>query len=235
MPRAIVFAALLLAGSEAAAEPATLTNAETGVTFQVRRRIGGEPHVLVGTGVRRAAGLVKVYGAGMYVGTAGAARAWRAYLSGRFAEAGLLAAPGRPDFDRLRASPQLRHFMVYGHFPRAFDMAFVRDVSAAEARDAFTKGLRIGRVDRDAVGEPYDRLVAALGRPIKRGQHVLIRSRGTTIWVTWGGGDETRIDGSRALVIGLWRVYFGEPCLQRPLRQGLLSHVEHVHALATSG
>lgn len=222
--------AVLLSAGAARAEQATEPHTKT--TFAVERNVGGAPHLLVGTGARRAAGMINVYGAGFYVGIKQAIPAWQAYLTGRFAKAGLVSG-GNPDFGRLTKSAEARHFAVYGQFPKAIEMAFVRNVSAEQVTGAYNESWDRVRLDRAAAGEALTQFMAAVDGPMNSGQRMMIRTTGNRIWVTTPRGT-TAIAGNRALVVAIWKIWFGNPALQAPLRDGMLSDLERLHRRAGS-
>lgn len=222
--------AVLLVAGPARAEQVTEQHTKT--AFDVERSIGGQQFLLVGTGARRAAGMINVYGAGMYVGVQQAVPAWQSYLTGRFAKAGLVT-DGRPDFAKLARSAEGRHFIVYGRMPKAIDMAFVRDVTAEQVTGAYNESWDRVRLDRAAAGEALEQFMAAINGPAANGSRMMIMTSGNSISVTTARGN-TRIAGNRTLVTAIWQIWFGNPCLQAPLRDGMLSGLERLHERAGS-
>ena len=228
MTRAIAVgaaAAVLLMSGAARAEQATERHTKT--AFEVVRNIGGEPHLLIGAGARRAGGMINVYGAGMYVGLKAAGPVWQEYLTGRFAKAGLVTG-GSPDFSKLPRSAEARHFIVYGRFPKAIEMAFTRNVTAEQITGAYNESWDRTGLDRAAAGDALGQFMAAVNNPMQSGQRMLLRTSGNTIWVTMPGG-ETRVAGNRALVTAIWQIWFGQPALQTPLRDAMLSDLSRLH------
>lgn len=223
---------LVLVSAEVRAEQASMTEAETGTTFKVRRTLGGVEHVLVGVGAREVTALrINVYGAGMYVGVKGAAQAWQAYLVGRFTKAGLVSG-GQPDFEKLRTASSAHHFMIYGRFPKAVDMEFVRNADAHKFIEAYDENWERLKVDRAKAGEPLKQFMEAINRPASKGDHMMIRTSGTNIWLTLPGGGSKHIKGNAYFVTSLWRIYYANPCPQRDLRKGFLTNLDRLHKIS---
>jgi hypothetical protein len=219
----------LLTAYAALAEQGTMREDETGATLQLRKSFGGVPHILVGVGAREAMGSINVYGAGMYLGEEAATKAWQAYLADRFAKAGLVAN-GQPDLAKISKSAEGRHFMVYGQMPRCIELHFVRDVRADQISGAWEEGWGRTGLDRAAAGEALTQFMAAVNHPVKSGQVMITRTVGNTIFVDMPGAS-SKVQGNRALVTAIWKNYFGERPLQRPLRDGMMSKLANLHAL----
>jgi hypothetical protein len=235
MRRATILGTFLLClVSAASARAETVTEAETNSAFETPRNIGGASYVLTGVAAREAAGTINVYGAAMYVETRAASKAWGGYVADRFAKAGLMNGDA-PNFQKIGTSAEGRHFMVYGNMGRAIELAFVREVQAEQIQGAYNESWDRVRLDRAAAGDALTQFMAAVNHPMRSGQRMMIRSSGNNIFVTMPGQAETRIAGNRAMTIALWKVYFGDPPLQRQLRDGLMSMLQNVHALFTAG
>jgi hypothetical protein len=216
----------------ARAEESTMREPETGTSFKVRQAFGGVEHILVGVGAREVTAFkINVYGAGMYVGVKQAPTVWQTYLEGRFAKAGLVTA-GRPDFAKLQKSSASYHFMIYGRFPKAVQMEFVRDAGATKFLEAYEENWDRLKVDRAKAGEPLKRFMEVINHPVSKGDRMTIRTSGNTIWVTTPGVGTQQIKGNPYFVTTLWRIYFANPCPQRALRDGFLSRLDRLHALA---
>lgn len=232
--RRTLFVSALLSGlllaTTASAE--TVTEEETSTTFQKVKNFGGQPHILTGTGAREAMGTINVYGAGMYVNQKQAARAWGQYLESRFAKANLVSN-GTPNFSKIGHSRQGRHFMVYGRMGRAIEMAFTRDVRADQISEAYNDSWDRVNLDRSAAGTALEQFMAAVNHPVGDGQRMTIRTAGNNIWVNMPSGN-TRIQGNRAMIIGIWKIWFGDPALQTRLRNGLMSMLSNVHQIFTA-
>ncbi len=206
----------------------TETEEETHTTFQIQKNIGGIPHLLIGTGAREATALrINVYGGGFYVGMPHGSKVWGQYLTGRFAKGGLVSN-GQPDLAKLKTHRLLRHFVVYGNFPKAIDMAFVRDVRDDQVRGAYEESWdRVG-LDRAAAGDALNQFMAAVNHPMSKGQRMMIRTVGNNIVVQMPSGT-AKIKGNRVFVRAIWQIWFGEPALQAPLRDGMLSNIDRLH------
>jgi hypothetical protein len=225
--------AVVLMTTPAWAEQSTEEEEETHTTFQVQKTINGVPHVLLGVGAREATALkVNVYGAGLYVGIPQATKAWQSYLTGRFSKAGLIGADGAPDFAKLRTHRELRHFVVYGNMPRAIEMQFVRNVTAEQVTGAYEESWTRVKLDRTAAGEALSQFMAAVNNPMTKGQTMSINTIGNTINVQMPAGSK-QISANVTFVRAIWQIWFGEPCLQAPLRDGMLSNVQRLHDLAS--
>ena len=167
---------VLVAGLAVLAVPARAQDVKeprTGVSFAVKQ----DGMTLFGVGVRTKTFLkVKVYAAGFYVADA--------------ALAGPLAVHrGRT------GTPQFYRDLVWGDFPKAIVMKFVRDTTAAQIRDAFYEALP--GVDRGRL----DLFASHFGTP-RNDQTVVVR---------WGPGGVIETVAVRD------RPYLSE-CLQRAFR-----------------
>ena len=87
-------------------------------------------------------------------------------------------------------------------------------------------------MDRSKAGAALTQFMDAVNHDVKTGQHLIIRTVGNTIWVTSPAIGTKRIKGNHTFVTALWQVYFGNPCYQTSLRDGLLSGLERLHKLA---
>lgn len=223
------FLACVLTAPVAFGEQGTVREDETGATFPISKNVGGTEYVLVGVGAREAMGSINVYGAGMYVGRDAASKAWQSYVADRFAKAGLVAN-GQPDVAKIVKAPEGRHFMAYASMPRYIEMHFVRDVRADQISGVYEEAWERTKLDRNAAGDALTKFMEAVNHPMASGKVMSVRSVGNTIFVDVGGV-ATKVDGNRALVTAIWKNYFGEPCLQRPLRDGLMSKLSNLAAL----
>ncbi len=238
MTRRLVFVSALccatLLTSLAWAEPATVEEEETHTTFKVRKNIAGIPHILLGTGAREATAFkVNVYGAGLYLGIPQATKVWQRYIDGRFSKAGLVN-DGTVDVAKLRSHRLLRHFVVYGNMPRTIEMQFVRNVRADQVTEAYEESWGRIKLDRDAAGEALKQFMAAVNNPMSKGQTMSITTVGNNITVVMPQGTN-RIKGNRVMVRAIWQIWFGNPCLQAPLRDGMLSNIERLANIASEG
>ncbi len=63
---------------------------------------------------------------------------------------------------------------------------------------------------------------------------MVIRTNGNTVWVTMPQKGTTKIAGNRTFVTALWQIYFGNPCIQREIRDGMLSGLDRLHKIASA-
>lgn len=235
MKRLVSVAALMCAmmlTSLAWAEPATVEEEETHTNFKVRKNIAGIPHILIGTGAREATAFkVNVYGAGLYVGIPQATKAWQSYITGRFSKAGLVT-DGTVDIAKLRSHRILRHFVVYGNMPRTIEMQFVRNVSAEQVTEAYEESWTRVKLNRDGAGTALAEFMAAVNNPMTKGQTMSISTVGNNIVVQMPSGT-SRIKGNTVMVRAIWQIWFGNPCLQAPLRDGMLHDVNRLADIAS--
>jgi hypothetical protein len=223
------FLACVLTAYVALGEQGTVREDETGATFPSQKNVGGTDYVLVGVGAREALGSINVYGAGMYLGREAGIKAWQSYVADRFAKAGLVAN-GQPDLTKITKVPEGRHFMAYGSMPRYIEMHFVRDVRADQITEVYEEAWVRTKLDRNAAGDALTKFMEAVNHPMANGKVMSVRTVGNTIFVDVGG-IATKVDANRAIITAIWRNYFGEPCLQRPLRDGLMSKLSNLAAL----
>lgn len=221
--------------AEEAEAPTVAVERFTAKRFPIHRDLADEPYVLVGTGARRAAGMINIYGAAMYVGREDALSSWRSQAE-TFAE--FRCSEGAEDceeldFDKLRRSPQARRFLVNGSFPKAVEMSFVRGVTADQMTREYEDAWDVVRLRRDDAGPGLPRFMELLGHPVAAGEQISIRtSPDNEIWVETPRG-VTRIEGNRHLVTALWSIWLGNPCLQATLRDGMMSALTNLHGLLT--
>ncbi len=234
MTAVLLATTVLLVSVTGWAEQTTLHEEETNTTFQIRKSFGGTPHVLIGAGAREVTAFkVNVYGGGLYVGIKRASIAWHSYLTGRFAKAGLVPN-GQPDFSKINRHATARHFIVYGRFPKAIEMIFVRDAPPEKIVEAYEDNWERLSVDREKAGTALTEFMSAVNTRVQKGQHMVVRTTGQTIWVQTPAGGTTKIKGNRTFVTALWQVYFGNPCPQPGLRDDMLAGLDRLHKLATA-
>ena len=85
MTLGIVGLGLLVAAGLWAQAAGSVTESETGKTFDVHKSFGGQDHTLIGVGAREAYGAFNVYAAGMYVQTDSGTRSWQRFLGSQAA------------------------------------------------------------------------------------------------------------------------------------------------------
>ena len=205
MRLAVVASIVIAAGLVLAAPLAVPLGAQevkeprTGVSFPVKQ----DDMTLLGVGVRTKTFLrVKVYAAGFYVADA--------------ALAGPLAIHrGRT------GTPAFYRDLIWGDFPKAIVMKFVRDTTASQIRDAFYEALPT--IDRARL----DLFSSHFGTP-RNGQVVVVRwAPGGVIETTAAGEVKPRIPDKpfAAAVFGIW---FREKPIQEDLKRDLVSRATEV-------
>lgn len=231
MTTTICMLLVLAFATVASAEQSRVHEGETGTNFAVRKSFGGQPHILLGVGAREVTALrINVYGAGLYVGLKRAVPVWQQYLEGRFSKAGLVSN-GTPDFSKLQNNAAARHFIVYGRFPKAMEMAFVRDSPAHRIVEAYEENWERLNLDRSKAGNGLTRFMEVIDHPISKGQRMVIRTNGNNLFITQPGVGTSKIKANHTFVTALWQVYFGNPCYQPSLRDELLSGLDRLHAV----
>ena len=121
-----------LAASLAAQTTGTVTDQETGQSVPSAEDFGGAAHTLIGVGAFEAYGAFNVYGAGFYLETASAQRAWQRFLANQGAS---FVTDGQVNWDGLKNSSTLYQWIYSGSFPKAIWIKVVRDVSRQEVLD----------------------------------------------------------------------------------------------------
>jgi len=171
----------------------------TGVSFPVKE----DGMTLLGVGVRTKTFLkVKVYAAGFYVADA--------------ALAGALAVHrGRT------GTPAFYRDLVWGDFPKAIVMKFVRDTTASQIRDAFYEALP--SVDRARL----DLFASHFGTP-RKGDTVVVRwAPGGVIQTTAAGVVKPPI-ADKAFAAAVFGIWLGEKPIQEDLKRDLVSRAAEV-------
>ena len=197
MKRVTVAPIVLVAGLAMLAVPARAQDVKeprTGVSFPVKQ----DGMTLLGVGVRTKTFLkVKVYAAGFYVADA--------------ALAGPLAVHrGRT------GTPQFYRDLVWGDFPKAIVMKFVRDTTAAQIRDAFYEALP--GVDRGRL----DLFASHFGTP-RNGQTVVVRWGSGGVIETTAAGEVKSPIADKAFAAAVFGIWLGEKPIQEDLKRDLVS------------
>jgi len=197
-----VAAIVLVAGLAVLAVPARAQDVKeprTGVSFPVKQ----DGMTLLGVGVRTKTFLkVKVYAAGFYVADA--------------ALAGPLAVHrGRT------GTPQFYRDLVWGDFPKAIVMKFVRDTTAAQIRDAFYEALP--GVDRARL----DLFASHFGTP-RNGQTVVVRWGPGGVIETTAAGEVKPPIADKAFAAAVFGIWLGEKPIQEDLKRDLVSRAPQV-------
>jgi hypothetical protein len=180
-------------GAQEAKEP------RTGVSFPVKQ----DGMTLLGVGVRTKTFLkVKVYAAGFYVADA--------------ALAGPLAV-----YRGRTGTPQFYRDLVWGDFPKAIVMKFVRDTTASQIRDAFYEALP--GVDRARL----DLFASHFGTP-RNGQTVAVRWGPGGVIETTAAGEVKPPIADRAFAAAVFGIWLGEKPIQEDLKRDLVSRAVEV-------
>jgi hypothetical protein len=171
----------------------------TGVSFPVKE----DGMTLLGVGVRTKTFLkVKVYAAAFYVADAA--------LTGPLA-----VHRGRT------GTPAFYRDLVWGDFPKAIVMKFVRDTTASQIRDAFYEALP--GVDRARL----DLFASHFGTP-RNGQTVVVRwGLGGVIQTTAAGEVKPPI-ADKAFAAAVFGIWLGEKPIQEDLKRDLVSRAPQV-------
>ena len=171
----------------------------TGVTFPVKE---GDM-TLLGVGVRTKTFLkVKVYAAGFYVADAA------------------LAGPLAAHRGRTGTAAFYRD-LVWGDFPKAIVMKFVRDTTASQIRDAFYEALP--GVDRARL----DLFASHFGTP-RNGQTVVVRWRPGGVIETTAAGEVKPPIADKAFAAAVFGIWLGEKPIQEDLKRDLVSRAPQV-------
>lgn len=204
--------------AEVVVEPVTKRSFPTTQRFEQRE------YQLIGVGSRRALGFITIFGAGLYLESNQAREVWQTYRRGRFAP--FIKTDGL-DITKLRQARALRHFMVYGNFPKALVLEFVKNTTAGqcdrEYREGFGRYLEDLEAPRDSAA--IERFLADVSRPMSVGDKTVFRTTGHRLFVTSPEGKTRRLE-SRRLVHAFWSMYFGREPMQVSLRQSLLARIE---------
>ena len=199
MKLATVASIALAAGLASPAGAPEIKEPRTGVTFPVK---DGDT-TLLGLGVRTKTFLkVKVYAAGLYVADT--------------ALAGPLAVhrghTGTPAFYRD---------LVWGDFPKAIVMKFVRDTTASQIHDAFYEALPT--VDRARL----DLFASHFGTP-RNGQTVVVRWGPGGVIETTAAGEVKPPIADKAFAAAVFGIWLGEKPIQEDLKRDLVSRAAEV-------
>jgi hypothetical protein len=194
-----VAAVFLVAGLARSLAAQEVKEPRTGVTFPVKE----DGMTLLGVGVRTKTFLkVKVYAAGLYVADAP------------------LAGPLAVHRGRT-GTPQFYRDLVWGDFPKAIVMKFVRDTTGSQIRDAFYEALP--NVDRARL----DLLASHFGTP-RKGDTVVVRwAPGGVIQTTAAGVVKPPI-GDKAFAAAVFGIWLGEKPIQEDLKRDLVSRAAEV-------
>lgn len=196
------FVAAILAAALVPAVPARaqdVKESRTGVSFPVKR----DDMTLLGVGLRTKTFLkVKVYAAGLYVADSA--------LSGPLAVH--RGKTGTPAFYRD---------LVWGDFPKAIVMTFVRDTTASQIRDAFYESLPT--IDHARL----DLFSSHFGTP-QKGQTVIVRWASGGVIETNSAGEVKPPIADKAFAGAVFGIWLGEKPIQEDLKRDLVSRAPQV-------
>ena len=183
--------AVLLSGPRLLAQ---VTEPRTGTAFATQEN----GMTLLGVGLRTKTFLkVKVYAIGLYVSDAA--------LSGPLA-----AHRGKP------VSPALYHDLVWGDFPKAFVMKFVRDTTPSQIREGFYEALPSINHAR------LDLFSANFGTP-RNGEVVTIRWAPGGIIESVSAGETKPPIADKAFAAAVFGIWLGEKPLQGDIKRDLVA------------
>ena len=195
----LVASTILAAALAASAGAQEVKEARTGVSFPVKR----DGMTLLGVGVRTKTFLkVKVYAAGLYVADSA--------LSGPLA-----VHRGHTD------TPAFHRDLVWGDFPKAIVMTFVRNTTASQIRDAFYEALPT--IDHARL----DLFASHFGTPGK-GQTVVVRWAPGGVIETIAAGEVKPPIADKAFAGAVFGIWLGEKPIQEDLKHDLVSRAPQV-------
>jgi hypothetical protein len=228
-----VVAAMLGTAAFAARTPGTVTEPETGNTFETSRDFGGKPHTLIGVGAFEAFGAVDVYGAGFYLDTEAAARSWQRFLE---RQAASFVHDGVVDWAALKNSSTLYQWIYSGSFGKGIQIKMVRSVTRQQVIDLHTDVMRrlIEDFDNAVHQPPLKDYVDATCRDGQQGDQLEIWTRGSTIFVNSSRYGQTKIENATSIIRAVWQLWFGASPIQVPLRRELVEHLENLGGPATA-
>jgi hypothetical protein len=223
----VVVAAALAAVAFAAQTTGTVTEAETGKTFGSSHDFGGKPHTLIGVGAFEAFGAIDVYGAGFYVDTEAAARAWQRFLTNQGAS---FVRDGAVDWGGLKNSSTLYQWIHSSSFGKGIHIKMVRSVTKQQVIDLHTDVMRalVDDFDVAVTQSPLKDYVDATCQDGENGDELQIWSRGSTIYVKSSRHGETTIENAGSIIRPVWQLWFGARPIQVPLRRALVEHLENL-------
>ncbi|MBN1774026.1 MAG: hypothetical protein JXB32_22395 [Deltaproteobacteria bacterium] len=229
--RRIAFAAVVALALGAAAFAAqttgTVTEPETGKTFETSHAFGGNAHTLIGVGAFEAFGAIDVYGAGFYVDTEASARSWQRFLERQGAS---FVHDGVVDWGGLKSSSTLYQWVHSGSFGKGIHIKMVRSVTKQQVIDLHNDVMSalVDDFDVAVTRSPLKDYVDATCQDSEDGDELQIWSRGSTIYVKSSRHGETRIENASSIIRPVWQLWFGANPIQVPLRRELVEHLENL-------
>ncbi|MBI4914687.1 MAG: chalcone isomerase family protein [Acidobacteria bacterium] len=209
------------------AQATTVTESETGKSFDVHKSIGGQDHVLIGVGAREAYGAFNVYAAGMYIQESSGGSSWQRFLTNQAAS---FVTDGEVNWSGLKDSSTLYQWIYSGSFGKAIWMKFVRDVTGQQVVDAYKETLKksIDDFDTAVAQSPLKDFLEAANHDVANGAEMMLWTRGSDIHLKSGSNAEVTISDASSIIRPIWRIWFGPEPIQVPLRRGMVNNVENL-------
>ena len=223
----VIMALVTFAAAGLWADGTSVTEAETGKSFDVNKTFGGQDHTLIGVGAREAYGAFNVYAAGMYVQTDSGTRSWQRFLGNQAAS---FVTDGQVNWSGLKDSSTLYQWIYTGSFGKAIWMKFVRDVTGQQVVDAYKETLKksIDDFDTAAAQSPLKDFFDAANHDVASGSEMILWTRGSDIHIKSGSNAEVTIPDATSIIRPIWRIWFGPDCIQVPLRRGMVNNIENL-------
>lgn len=223
----------LLVGGAVWADGTTVTEPETGKSFEVHKTIGGQDHTLIGVGAREAYGSFNVYASGMYIQTDSGVRSWQRFLENQAAS---FVTNGQVNWSALKDSNTLYQWIYSGSFGKAIWMKFVRDVTGQQVIDAYKDSLSrsIDDYATAVTQSPLKDFIEAANHDVAAGQEMLLWTRGSKVYLKSGSRDVVEIPDATSIIRPIWRIWFGPNPIQVPLRRSMVNNIENLGGPATA-
>jgi hypothetical protein len=223
----VVAVATLAAAGLWAQTTGTVTESETGKTFDVHQTFGGQDHTLLGVGAREAYGAFNVYAAALYVQTDSATRSWQRFLG---SQAASFVTDGQVNWSGLKDSNTLYQWIYSGSFGKAILMKFARDVTGQQVIDAYTESLKrsIDDFDTAVTQSPLKDFFAAANHDVTTGSEMYLWTRGSEVHIKSGSLAEVTITDASSIIRPIWRIWFGPEPIQVPLRRAMVNNIENL-------
>jgi hypothetical protein len=217
----------LLAAGALWADGTTVTESETGKSFEVHKTIGGQDHTLIGAGAREAYGSFNVYASATYVQTDSGVRSWQRFLG---SQAASFVTDGQVNWSGLKDSNTLYQWIYSGSFGKAIWMKFVRDVTGQQVIDAYKDSLSRSMDDYETAitQSPLKDFMDAANHDVASGQEMLLWTRGSTVYLKSGSREVVEIPNATSIIRPIWRIWFGPNPIQVPLRRAMVNNIENL-------
>jgi hypothetical protein len=215
------------AASLAAQSSGTVTDEETGQSFPATQEFGGAGHTLIGVGAFEAFGAINVYGAGFYVETESAKRAWQRFLANQGAS---FVENGQVNWDALKNSNTLYQWIYSGSFGKGIWIKMVREVTRQQVIDLHTDIMRelVDDFDTAVTQSPLKDYVDATCNDAVVGDELMIWTKGTKIFVKGSRSPLVTINDAGTIIRAVWQLWFGGRPIQVPLRRALVGNLENL-------